>query len=65
MLFTNLKVFNFQPSYIARVGKLRSEKEKSAAREHKLFLNGMRPTKENFFACEHVNVSRKAKIFLS
>ena len=46
-------------------GQLRLAKGKSAAREHVIFLNGMRPAKENFVAREHVNVARRAKIFLS
>ena len=37
----------------------------TAAREHVIFLNGMRPAKENFVAREHVNVARRAKIFFS
>ena len=46
-------------------GQLRPAKEKSAAREHVIFLNGMRPAKKNFVAREHVNVARRAKIFFS
>ena len=46
-------------------GQLRPTKGKSAAREQVIFLNGMRPAKENFVAREHVNVAREAKILLS
>ena len=41
-------------------GQLRPLKGKSAAREHVLFLNGMRPANKNFLALEHVNVARRA-----
>ena len=47
------------------VGKLRPAKEKSAAREYVICLNGMRPAKENFVAREYVIVARRAKIFLT
>ena len=56
---------------ISAVGKLRPAgqllpaKGKSAAREQVIFLNGMRPAKENFVARDHVNVARREKIFLS
>ena len=46
-------------------GQLRPTKGKSAAREQVIFLNGMRPAKENFVARDHVNVARREKIFLS
>ena len=39
------------------VGKLRPVKGKSPTHEHVIFLNGMRPAKENFAAREHVNVA--------
>ena len=39
-------------------GQMRPSKVKSAAREHAIFLNGMRPAKENFAARENVNVAR-------
>ena len=45
------------------VGKLRPAKGKSVAREYVIFLNGMRPPKQNFAARDLVNVARRAKIY--
>ena len=46
-------------------GPIAAREGKSAAREHVIFLNGMRPAKENFVAREHVKVARWAKYISS
>ena len=66
----NLK-FNKIDLPISGVGKLRpagqfrSAKGESVANEHVIFLNVMRPAKENFAAREHVNMACRAKLFLN
>ena len=57
----NVRLSNSGVGKLRPAGHLRPAKEKSAAREYVICLNGMRPAKENFAAREHVNVARRAK----